>query len=171
MAELINRIVRRTQAVIATVLLLAFSALGFTQMTSQGGNIEPQAVENVEALLDKEARYYGQIVTVPGKVKDGIVPHTPRTFILESGGFFNDEIVVVIPANLIERGISVREGSEVRVTGTVYPINLEAIKDKYSKNLTIGTQVRLETMDAFLIVDRIEYQQTKTAETETVAAE
>ncbi|ADE14818.1 conserved hypothetical protein [Nitrosococcus halophilus Nc 4] len=152
----ITRLWSGTQAITVAILLTTFSVPGLAQATGQEGNTAPQVVENVESLLDEAARYHGQTVTVAGKIKKSLASQTPRTFTLESGGFFNDEIVVVIPTSLIESGLTVETESEVAVTGTVYPINLEAIQRKYSKDLDIGTEVKLEIMDAFLIADHIE---------------
>ncbi|QBQ55148.1 hypothetical protein [Nitrosococcus wardiae] len=62
----------------------------------------------------------------------------------KSDGFFNDEIVVVIRTNLIESGLTVEAKSEVTVTGTIYPTNLEVIQRKYNKDLDIGTKAKLK---------------------------
>lgn len=108
-------------------------------------------VESVEELLDNVAYYADKKVQVPGEVEE----INGRAFILESGGVFNDEIVVVMP----ETGMRVTEDVDVTVSGTVRTIGLVEVEREYGLDLDPEIEVELENREAFLIADRIEQRE------------
>lgn len=126
------------------IVLTVFSAASFA-------DTEYKYVENVEELLDNVAYYADKKVQVSGEVEeiDG------RVFILESGGVFNDEIVVV----LSEASMRVMEDSDVTVSGTVRTISFVEVEREYGLDLDPEIEVELENKEAFLIADRIEQRE------------
>lgn len=128
------------------MVLTAFSAASFAETGYE-------YVESVEELLDNVAYYNGKKVQVSGEVEeiDG------RAFILESGGVFNDEIVVVISG----ASMRVMEDEDVTVSGTVRTISFVEVEREYGLDLDPGIEVELENREAFLIADRIEQREGK----------
>jgi hypothetical protein len=144
----------------ATVLA-AFSAASFAQTDDQSTDAKHKQVNNVEELLDNVARYDGKKVQVCGKIEE-IEAHT---FILESGGIFNDEIIVVMPKGKeialqfinSDGGLAlIEEDSNVIVTGTVRTVGAVEIEREYGLDLDPEIEIELERVKAFLIADRIE---------------
>lgn len=133
-----------TAAMAIATALTAFSTASFAQ--------DAEYVENVEELLDNVARYDGKKIRVSGEVEE----IDERAFILESGGIFNDEIVVVIP----ERGVTVTERiteeEHATVTGMVHTISLVEVEREYGWDMHPEIEVELERVEAFLIAERID---------------
>ncbi|QBQ56491.1 hypothetical protein E3U44_07405 [Nitrosococcus wardiae] len=119
------------------------------QVAAQQRDNEPQRVEDVEELLDSITRYKGQTVRVSGEVEEII---DQKAFILESGGLFNNEIVVLVP----QGNLTVMEGIDVTVTGTVRVISLIEIDREYGWGLEPYMRVELEDVDTFLVADHVE---------------
>lgn len=128
------------------MVLIVFSAASFAET-------EYKYVENVEELLDNVAYYADKKVQVSGEVEeiDG------RAFILESGGVFNDEIVVVIS----EASMRVMEDTDVTVSGTVRTISFVEVEREYGLDLDPEIEVELENREAFLIADHIKQREVK----------
>ncbi|MBD66625.1 MAG: hypothetical protein CME62_15560 [Halobacteriovoraceae bacterium] len=76
---------------------------------------------DVEELLDDEDKFNGQEVTLHGEVERVI---DNRTFVLESGGIINDEVVVVL-----EKGLSPDE-----VAGLIQKDQKLIVKGKFNKS-------------------------------------
>jgi hypothetical protein len=140
-------------AMATATVLAVFSAVSFAQTDDQSTDAKHIHVNNVEELLDNIARYDDKKVQVSGKVEE-IDGHA---FILESGGVFNDEIVVVIPKEK-EKELSVKEESNVTVTGTVRTVGVVEIEREYGLDLDPEIEIELERVEAFLIADRIEHK-------------
>ncbi|EDZ65767.1 hypothetical protein NOC27_2447 [Nitrosococcus oceani AFC27] len=118
-------------------------------MGGQQAGGQSQTVEDVEELLDNIERYDGQKVTVSGEVEERI---DKRSFILESGGLFNDEIVVVMPKG----NLNVQEDDEVAVTGKVRAVKFVDIEREYNWVLNEEIKSEIEDVEAFLIADHVE---------------
>ncbi|EDZ65450.1 hypothetical protein NOC27_2130 [Nitrosococcus oceani AFC27] len=132
------------------VLVMASAALAAVPaMSSAQTGAQPQQLEDVEALLDNVVRYDGKKVSVSGEVEEVI---DEKAFILESGGLFEDEMVVLKPAG----NLMVKEDYEVTVTGTVRAVALVDIEREYGWDLDPQIKIELENIEAFLIADSIE---------------
>ncbi|QBQ56435.1 hypothetical protein E3U44_03555 [Nitrosococcus wardiae] len=140
----------------ATALLMTFSVITSAQAAGQQAGGEPQTLENVEELLDDVLRYDGKKVRVSGEVEELIDQHS---FILESGGLFNDEMVVLIPEGNMKAHARVTEDSKVTVTGTVRAVGLVEVEREYGWDLDPHLKVELENVEAFLISDNIEQKE------------
>ncbi|WP_240761766.1 hypothetical protein [Nitrosococcus wardiae] len=138
-----------TKAITAAAVVLVFSLMSSAQVAAQQRDNEPQRVEDVEELLDSITRYKGQTVRVSGEVEEII---DQKAFILESGGLFNNEIVVLVP----QGNLTVMEGIDVTVTGTVRVISLIEIDREYGWGLEPYMRVELEDVDTFLVADHVE---------------
>lgn len=176
MTQFMNKVSSSVKATMTAAVLITFSAMSFAQTTGQqlgsedqpmGSGAQPmgsgaqqmggetqqiKTFEDVEELLDDIARYDGQKVKVPGEVEEKI---DERAFILESGGIFNDEIVVMMP----EGRLMVTEDSEVVVTGTVRAIGFVEIEREYGWDLDPQIKVELEDVEAFIIAESIEQKE------------
>lgn len=150
------------KAKMAAAVVMVFSLMGSAQaagqstgsaqtsgQSGQSAGSAPQTVKDVETLLDDVARYNGQKVQVSGEVEKII---DPKAFVLESGGLFNDEIVVLQP----QGKLNVKDDSEVTVTGTVRTVGLVDVEREYGWDLDPQIRIELERVEAFLIADRIE---------------
>lgn len=140
------------KAITAIAVLMVFSAMSFAQTDSQQTSGEPRNFETVEELLDIVSRYNGQKVRVSGEVEEII---DQQAFVLESGGLFNDEMVVLMPKGQLQ----VEEDYEVAVTGTVRTVGLIDIEREYGWDLDPHVKLELEHWEAFLIADRIEIKE------------
>lgn len=135
---------------VAAIVMITLSAVSFAQTNQSIDKTRYQFVENVEELLDNIARYDNKKVRVPGEVEE----IDRRAFILESGGVFQDEIIVVMP----ETGMWVREDADVIVAGTVRTISIIEIEREYGLDLDPEIEIELKDREAFLIAERIEHR-------------
>ncbi|AEI67179.1 hypothetical protein [Corallococcus macrosporus] len=117
----------------------------------------PQAQQlDVEELNDNPAKYAGRTVSVAGEIKDKI---DWRSFVLESGGIFDDEIVVLVPGD--SQGLTplrLSEDANVVVTGTVRSLPLVEVERQLGWDLDPELEVELEGTRDYLVADRIDYQ-------------
>ncbi|ADJ29392.1 conserved hypothetical protein [Nitrosococcus watsonii C-113] len=159
----IDTVTKTFIAAMASAALMSLPALGSAQTTvppssgadqssrmdGQQAGGQAQTVEDVEKLLDNIERYDGQKVTVSGEVEERI---DKKAFILESGGLFNDEIVVVMPKG----NLNVQEDDEVTVTGTVRAVKFVDVEREYDWVLDEEIRTEIEDVDAFLIADHVD---------------
>jgi hypothetical protein len=110
-------------------------------------------VEDVEELLDNIDRYVDTRVSVSGEIEEHI---DSQSFVLESGGLFNDEIVVVVPQGAEGLDLmQLREDSDVVVTGTLRTVSRLEIEREYGWDLDPEIEVELEDVEVYLVADRI----------------
>jgi hypothetical protein len=150
MKSFMNSLGMWTPAMAATAILTLFSATSLAQTTSQSTVDEGvvQKFEDVEELLDDVEQYDGRRIQVSGEVEEKIDDHS---FILESGGFFNDEIPVLMP----EKSMAIKEDSDVTVTGVVRTDDIDEIGREYGWNVSPEIKADLEKVKAFLIAEKI----------------
>lgn len=159
-----RNVIKTAMAVMASAALVTFPITSSAQttagQTSQGADQpsraggqqaggQPHTVENVKELLKNLEHLDGQKVTVSGEVEERI---DQTSFILESGGIFNDEIVVVMPKGKL----NIQEDDEVTVTGTVRSAKFVDIESEYNWALDEETKSEIEGEDAFLIADHVD---------------
>jgi hypothetical protein len=137
-------------AMAAAAILALFSATSLAQTTSQSTTDDGvvQKFEDVEALMDDVKQYDGRKVEVSGEVDKKIDDHS---FILESGGFFNDEIPVLMPKG----GMTIKEDSDVTVTGVVRTGGIDEMEREYGWNVSPQTKTKLKKVKAFLIAEKV----------------
>jgi hypothetical protein len=135
-------------ALAAVTILTVFSTTTFAETTNQLAQGVVKKFENVEDLLDNVAEYDGRRVQVSGEVEKII---DTRSFILEGGGIFNDEIIVFIP----EKGMIVTEDSDVTVTGVVRTVGFVEIEREYGWDLDPQVKTELEKVKVYLIAENI----------------
>lgn len=110
-------------------------------------------VKDVETLNDDLSKYAGKVVRVSGEVEDKI---DSRSVVLESGGIFNDEIIVISGPNAKGTDIgALKKDAKVVVTGTVVMKPVADFQKEY--NWTLSPQMTGEFTDtrAFLVADEI----------------
>ncbi|MFP2901684.1 hypothetical protein [Corallococcus sp. 4LFB] len=144
------------------VLLLAFTAQaqsqqGASKSASGQQKPPPQAQQlDVEELNDNISSYVGQKVSVAGEIENKL---DARSFVMESGGIFDDEIVVVVPQKSQGlRPVRLREDANIVVTGTVRSIPIVDVERQLGWDLDPELKIELEGTRNFLVADRIDYQ-------------
>ncbi|ADJ29393.1 hypothetical protein [Nitrosococcus watsonii] len=161
--ERMGTLPKMTIAAMASAALMSLPALGIAQtavppspgadqssrMGGQQASGQAQTVEDVKKLLKNIERYDGQKVTVSGEVEERI---DKKAFILESGGIFNDEIVVIVPKG----NLNVQEDDEVTVTGTVRSAKFADIENEYQWVVNEEIKDEIEDTKAFLIADHVD---------------
>lgn len=88
------------------------SPTGMTAETAIKPSTAPMVVKDVETLLDHYNQYQGKRVSVVGEVKNT----AKDSFVLESGGIFNDKIEVQRGA---VKNVTIANDNQVLVTGKV----------------------------------------------------
>lgn len=114
------------------------------------------AMLDVEELNDKIAQHTGQKVTVAGEIEEWL---DARSFVLESGGLFNDEITVIVPPNV--KGLDTQrlnEDADIVVAGTVRAMQLVELERELGWDLQPELEVELEGVKHFLVAERITRQ-------------
>jgi hypothetical protein len=139
-------------SIAAAAILTLFSAISLAQAADQPADDTVHKVKNVKELLNNIARYDGKEIQVSGKVDKVIDDHT---LILESGGVFNNEIVVLMPKN----NIKVKEGnSHITVTGTLRTADIFEIETYYNQKLNPELSIEKDEIEAYIVADNIEQQ-------------
>lgn len=138
---------------IFSFLILALSQTSFAEGEKKidaQTNTKATRVENVETLLDKKAELDGKKVTVKGEVKRTI---DGQSFILEGGGFLDDEVVAVTQDQ--EKMKLIRENARVTVTGTLRTIPVVEVRRELSWDLDPQIETELQGARAVLVVDNV----------------
>jgi hypothetical protein len=139
-------------ATIATAILTVFSAISLAQANDQSAD-NAIKVKNVKELLNNIARYDGKEIQVSGKVDKIIDDHS---FILESGGLFNNEIVVITPKNNME---VTESNSPATVTGSLRTVGLIETERYYNQKLNPELSIERDEIAAYIVADNVEQQQ------------
>lgn len=116
----------------------------------------PTMTMDVRELNLNIAKYAGKQVSVSGEIDDKV---GPRSFILESGGVFDDEIIVILPTNV--QGLKpeqLREDANIVVTGTVRPMTVVEVERELNWDLTPEVEVEFEGIQNYLVADKIALQ-------------
>lgn len=111
---------------------------------------------NVEQLNDNIAQHSGKQVSVAGEIEEWL---DSRSFVLESGGLFNDEIAVVVPPNA--KGVDLQrlsEDADIVVSGTVRSVPVIELERELGWDFDPELEVEFEGTKHFLVVDRISRQ-------------
>lgn len=129
------------------------TAVALAPATLQAEN-EPMPVGSVNHLVDNAGKYVDKRITVAGEVEEWL---DPRTFVLESGGIFMDEVTVIMPKGA--KGLDpalLREDSDIRVTGTVRSASAVDIEREFDWDFAPAINVELESANTYLIAETIE---------------
>lgn len=157
-----NRIHIQTRHLVASLgVLLLLPGLVLAQPPSKAGTGQqrpppPAQQLDVEELNDNISRYIGQKVTVAGEIENKI---DARSFVLESGGIFDDEIVVLVPQK--SQGLKpmrLNEDANIVVTGTVRSLPVVEVERQLGWDLDPEVEVELEGTRNYLVADRIDHQ-------------
>lgn len=162
-----TRLRKQTQRFALTAGLLLIPALALAadqgaKPQAKGASQQPPAAAtqsspmDVEELNDKIAQHAGKQVSVAGEIEDWL---DARTFVLESGGLFNDEIAVIVPPNV--KGLDVqrlREDADIVVSGTVRSVPVIELERELGWDFDPQLEVELEGTKNFLVADRITRQ-------------
>lgn len=161
-----TRIRKQTQRFALTAGLLLIPALAMAadqgaKTQAKGAGQQPPAATqsspmNVEQLNDKIAQHAGKQVSVAGELEEWL---DSRTFVLESGGLFNDEIAVIVPPNA--KGLDVqrlREDADIVVSGTVRSVPLIELERELGWDFDPQLEMEFEGTKNFLVADRITRQ-------------
>lgn len=122
----------------------------------QGAAVQGRLLD-VEELNDDVQRYVGRRVSVAGEIQERL---DPRSFILESGGLFDDEITVVIARNA--KGIDpamLAEDADVVVTGPIRQTTLVEIERELGWDLRPELEIEFDGTRTYLVAERISRQQ------------
>jgi len=131
--------------------LIAFTLMSAWANANETRNVTE--VKDVETLNDDLSKYSGQVVRVSGKVEDKI---DSRSIVLESGGIFNDEIVVISGPKVKGTNIgTLKEDAKVVVTGTVVMKTVTDFQKEYNWTMTPEMAGEFTDTRAFLVADEI----------------
>lgn len=137
----------------STIGLASLMALaGISGSLSASAATKAMVIEDVETLNDNIAKYNNKTVRVKGEVKDKI---DPKAVTIESGGIFNDEIVVVAGKNMKGDLASLKDDANVEVTGTIRTVPVVEIRRELSWDLNPELVAEFEGVDVFLVADEI----------------
>lgn len=141
---------------IKSLIQVAVLAVGFSTVFAWANVDETRTVtevKDVETLNDDLNKYSGKVVRVSGKIEDRI---DSTSVVLESGGIFNDEIIVINGPNLKGTNVnSLKENAKVVVTGTVVMKPLADFRREYNWTLTPQLDGEFTDTRAFLVADEI----------------
>lgn len=158
MARTTNR--SRRLAVMAVLMSLPALALAADQGAAGAADRQKQAaptrtmdVQDLNANIDQ---YLGKKISVAGEIED---KEGPRSFVLESGGIFNDEILVVVPNNA--RGLNpqqLQDDADIVVSGTVRAMTVMDVERELGWDLDPELEVEMEGTRNYLVADQISRQ-------------
>jgi hypothetical protein len=107
--------------------------------------------EDVETLNDDLPQYKNKKVTVSGHVDNMI---DSKSMILESGGIFDNEILVVAGPSIKDVDMEkIHEKSDVKITGMLRIMNAAQAKKEFGWSPSQARQIEGER--AFLVADQI----------------
>lgn len=107
---------------------------------------------DVEELNDVLPQMRGRTVTVVGEVEEEL---HERAFMLESGGLFDDEIIVLVPPQAKRAGVVIQDDEKLEVVGTVRAVRVVDIERDYGWDLDPELEAELEGVRHYLVADRI----------------
>lgn len=148
-------------AVVAAVMSLPAVVMAADQAGAAGAEerqkkAAPMMTMDVQELNQNIDQYAGRQVSVAGEIEEKL---GPRSFILESGGIFNDEIVVVLPTNV--QGLKpqqLRDDADIVVTGTVRQMTVVEVERELGWDLNPEIEAEFEGTRSYLVADRIARQ-------------
>lgn len=111
---------------------------------------------DVEEVNDNPQRFAGKTISVAGEVEDWV---SARSFVLESGGVFDDEMTVIVPAGA--KGIApefLSEDANIVVTGRVVTAPLLDIQRDYGWDLYPEYETEYVGNRTYMVADRLDYQ-------------
>lgn len=111
---------------------------------------------DVQELNRRAERYAGQKVAVAGEIQDRV---GGASFVLESGGIVNDEILVAVRKDA--QGLEpseLAEDTDVVVTGTLRRVPVIEIERELGWDLEPELEIELEETKSVLVAERIERQ-------------
>ena len=129
-------------------LSLAIASLGFAGLA----NAQVMKVEDVEELLDNSSKYIGKTVQVTGEVEEKYAT-MKDSFVLESGGWFNDEITVIPKRGYTMPALT--EDDDIQVTGTVRRSSVIEIERELDWDLDSEVEYELESSEAYIVADKV----------------
>lgn len=114
-------------------------------------------VDDVEALLDKRATMNNKRVSVSGEVEEVL---DQRTFILESGGLFNDEVVVFLDKGVTADDIQrlIKEDKEIIVNGTFKALSVVEIERDYDWDFKPEIEAELNKAGSYILGSELKEQ-------------
>lgn len=141
---------------IAPLALLLAPAWAQAEDAATAAQPAPMAFEDVEELNDAIGGLDGQRVVVEGEIEEHL---DGASFVLESGGIFNDEITVIAPAT--EGGLQpqlLSEDADVVVTGTIRRIPAIEIERELGWDFDSEIEAELEEVQTFLVAETVAHQ-------------
>lgn len=133
-------------------IVLGSLALALVNTAVAANDMKAMEVKDVETLNDNITQYQNKKVTVQGEVSNRI---DSRSAVIESGGIFDDEIVIIGKKGAAANISSLKEDSKVKVTGTIRSVPIVEIEKEYGWDLNPELEVELENVKHFLVVDDI----------------
>ena len=112
----------------------------------------------MEELNDDLQLYTDRKVEVAGEIEDRLDTHS---FVLESGGFFDDEVAVVIPDSVRKQTDPslLRDDADIVVTGTLRATPIVEVERELGWDFDPQLELELESVAAYLVAEKIERQQ------------
>lgn len=133
-------------------ILIASLFVSFPAWTQQGKSAVA-SLNDVETLMDNPTKYDNQKISIKGEVKDQI---DSQSFVLESGGIFDDEVVVLMSPQMKEaKAKTPKEDSAVTVTGTVRMVPIVEIRRELSWDLDPQMEAELQGAKVFVVADKV----------------
>jgi hypothetical protein len=146
-----------SQTIALSFLAFSLNSVATTDMKEKSAlkspsNEKATVVDDVERLNDQILQFNNKRVTVKGDLET----KGTKSFILESGGLINDEIVVIGDKNIQNKLKQYGDDAQVRVTGTVRNISVVDVEKQYGWDLDPEVEVELEKVKSFLVADEVD---------------
>jgi len=105
-------------------------------------------IKDVRTLIRDSNQYSDKTVKVSGEVNKKI---DKNSFVLESGGLINNEIVVLMSPEAKKKADMVKEDEDLTVTGTLRNVGISEIRKELSWDLDPQLEMEFEGIRSYLV--------------------
>lgn len=145
----------------ALIVCLGLSLLFVVSVNARGDKYKTEGktthVRDVEELLDQKAKLDNKSVSVSGEIEEVL---DERTFILESGGLFDDEVVVFMDKNVQADELNrlIKEDKELIVNGTFKRATVAEIEREHDWKFSSDSKKKLKKSQAYILGSQLSEQ-------------
>jgi hypothetical protein len=135
------------------ISLAAYAGGDSSSNTGAAGSGSPEAFKDVESLMDNVDKHNNKRVSVKGEVEKSI---DGKSFLLDSGGIINDEIVVVKGPGMADSKFKqIKEDKDVTVVGKVRSMPVVELRRELSWDLDPQIEAELQDVKAFIVAEDV----------------
>jgi hypothetical protein len=127
---------------------------GPTLGASEGPSTHSIPMKNVKTMINEKAHYDGERISVAGAVR---TIFDRKSFVIESGGGFNDKIIVLSTGAAGNEVVHKKD--KIKVTGTLRVGQLSELKrEGLISNIDPQVESQVDKATSFLVADEISVQ-------------